>query len=196
MTENATRRLLLASLALLLASAARAEGGTITGKVEVTPAKFLAETVVYLKQAPGTHAPKAQVMDQKNMVFVPHVLIVTVGDTVHFLNHDTVVHNVYSADAEGYNLGSFKPGEERTYTFSQAGGYAQLCSAHPEMLGFIFVSPTPYAAVVDKAGAFTIKDVPPGSYQLAVWNSHLKGPDKPVTVAAGQTVTQNMVVKR
>ena len=52
------------------------------------------------------------------------------------------------------------------------------------------------AAAVDAKGTFTIKDVPPGTYKLEVWNSHLKAPEKTVTVAAGQTVTESFALKR
>ena len=189
------RTLTLAALGT--ASVALAADGTITGKVDATPAKYLEETVVYLKgaKAPGK-APETKSMDQKAMTFVPHILVVSQGDTVNFLNHDNVVHNVYSPDNEGYNLGSFKQDEQRSYKFQKEGAYTQLCSLHPEMLAFIFVAPGPYAAAVDKKGNFTIAHVAPGTYQLAVWNSHLKASDKPVTVAAGQTVTENLSLKR
>jgi hypothetical protein len=123
-------------------------------------------------------------------------MAIVVGDTVKFLNHDTLVHNVYSPDGEGYNLGSFKQDEERTYTFSKAGVYSQLCSIHPEMLGYVFVGQNPYASSVDKKGAFEIKNVPPGTYKLSVWNSHLKAADKSVTVAAGKTLDESFSVKR
>ena len=189
-------RLLASTLALAGASVARAEGGTVSGTVDVQPAKYLEETVVYLKSVPGTYKPREHEMDQKGMKFVPHILLVTQGDTVKFLNHDNVGHNVYSPDNEGYNLGTFKQNEVRTQTFAKAGLYSQLCSIHPEMLGYVFVGQNPYAAVVDKKGKYVIKNVPPGSYQLAVWNSKLKGPEKAVTVAAGKTVEENLTVKR
>jgi plastocyanin len=189
------RTLTLAALGT--ASVALAADGTITGKVDVTPAKYLEETVVYLKGAKAPErAPETKSMDQKAMTFVPHVLVISRGDSVNFLNHDNVAHNVYSPDNEGYNLGSFKQDEQRSYKFQKEGAYTQLCSLHPEMLAFVFVAPGPYAAAVDKKGSFTIAHVPPGTYQLAVWNSHLKAPDKPVTVAAGQTVTENLSLKR
>ena len=189
------RTLTLAALGT--ASVALAADGTITGKVDATPAKYLEETVVYLKgaKAPGK-APETKSMDQKAMTFIPHILVVSQGDTVKFLNHDNVVHNVYSPDNEGYNLGSFKQDEERSHKFQQEGAYTQLCSLHPEMLAYVFVAPGPYAAAVDKKGNFTIAHIPPGTYQLAVWNSHLKTPDKPVTVGSGETVTQNLALKR
>ncbi len=189
-------RLPLALLAALALPAAAAETGTISGKVEATPAKYLAETVVYVVKASGTFTAKTVKMDQKALAFVPHVLVVTKGDTVEFLNHDTVAHNVYSPDGTPYNLGTFKPNEDRKHTFDETGSYSQLCSIHPEMLGFIWVNQNPYAAAVDAKGHYVIKDVPPGSYQLGVWNAHLKAAPKPVTVAAGKTVDVNFDVKR
>ena len=141
----------LAALALGLSAAAPAlaAGGTISGKVEATPPKYLEDTVVYLKDVSGTFPKRTEKMDQKGMKFIPHVLTVTKGDTVDFLNHDNVAHNVYSPDNEGYNLGTFKQNETRSHTFDKPGTYAQLCSIHPEMLGYIFVGQNPYAAAVD-----------------------------------------------
>ena len=185
-----------AAVLTLVAGVAHAAGGTVSGRVEAMPAKFLEETVVYLKNVPGSYAPKTESMDQKGMKFIPHVLAVTAGDTVNFLNHDTVAHNVFSPDHEGYNFGTFKPGETRSYTFKSPGVYTQLCSIHPEMLGFIFVGQNPFAAVVDREGRFTIKNVPPGTYELAVWNSHLKAPDKKVTVTAGKTTEGSFSLHR
>ena len=188
--------LLAAALALALGSAARAEGGTISGTVDVQPAKYLEDTVVYLKAVPGTYKPAEHQVDQKGMSFVPRILLVTQGDTVKFLNHDNVGHNVYSPDNEGFNLGTFKENEVRTHTFSKPGVYTELCSIHPEMLGYVFVGQNPYAATVDKKGKYVIKNVPAGNYQLAVWNSKLKGPEKAVTVTAGKTLEENLTVKR
>jgi plastocyanin len=187
----------VAAWILLVASPALAAGGgTITGKVEATPAKYLADTVVYLKKVPGAHPPRTVDLDQKGMQFIPHILTITVGDTVRFLNHDAVDHNVFTSDGEGYNLGMFKANEIRTYTFKKEGTYAQLCSVHPEMLGYIFVGANPYSAAVDKSGKFTIKNVPPGSYEIAVWNPKLKAADQSVTVAAGKPAEVNFSMQR
>ncbi len=189
----------LAVLALGLsavAGPALAAGGTISGKVEATPPKYLEDTVVYLKDVPGSFPKRTEKMDQKGMKFIPHVLTVTKGDTVDFLNHDNVAHNVYSPDNEGYNLGTFKQNETRSHTFDKTGTYSQLCSIHPEMLGYIFVGQNPYASAVDAKGHYAIKDVPPGTYQLEVWNAKLKAPAQSVTVASGQTVTKDLALKR
>ena len=179
-----------------LAATAAAQTGTITGKVEATPPKYLPDTVVYLKDVPGNYPPKTLKEDQKGMKFEPHILVATKGDTVNFLNHDNVAHNVYSPDNEGFNLGTFKQNETRSYKFDSTGQYTLLCSIHPEMLGYVFVGQNPYAAAVDAKGNYTIKDVPPGTYKLAVWNPQLKAPEKSVTVAAGGKVTENIAIKR
>jgi len=175
---------------------ARSDQGAIRGKVEAEPAKYLDETVVYLKSVQGTHKPRVHVMDQRKMKFIPHMLTISQGDTVRFLNNDGLAHNVYSNDGEAYNLGMFPDGEERPYTFMRAGTYAQLCNIHPEMLAYVFVGQNPYSALVDKNGRYEIRDVPPGQYTLAVWNSHLKAPEKAVSVDLGRTIDANFTLRR
>lgn len=195
--RHAPIAVLLLAGGLLAAGPARAAGSTVSGKVEATPAKYLADTVVYLKSVPGPHPARTHEMDQRGMKFVPHVLAIAQGDTVKFLNHDNVAHNVYSPDGEGYNLGSFKQGQSASYTFKKTGAYTQLCSIHPEMLGYIFVGQNPYAAAVDAKGHYVIKDVPAGTYQLAVWNGDkLKAADRSVTAVAGKALIENFSLKR
>jgi plastocyanin len=187
----------LAMASGLFSPALAGGGGTITGKVDASPAKYLEETVVYVKSAPGGNAAQKAVVDQKGMKFIPHVLAVTLGDTVEFQNHDGVDHNVFSTDNEGFNLGTFKPNETRSYTPKKANSaYSELCSVHPEMLGYLFVGQNPYHAVVGADGSFTIKDVPPGDYQVAVWNPKLKAADQGVKVDAGGSATVNFSIKR
>src|SRR5579871_5482507 len=147
---------------------ALAFAGSITGKVDAAPAKYLEETVVYVSDAKGTFPAKTAQIDQKGMKFLPHVVAITVGDTVDFLNHDGVDHNVFTPDGDKYNLGMVKPNGTGKWTFKAPGSFTQLCSVHPEMLGFIYVSPNPYHAVVDAKGAFKIDGVPAGTYKLAI----------------------------
>ena len=117
--RNAMTKLIAAAAALLVcAHAARAAGdGSISGKVSAIPEKYLKDSVVYLKQVPGTWAPKTHTIDQKGMEFRPHILTVTVGDSVKFLNNDGVDHNVYTPDGEAYNLGLFAKGQSRDHQF-------------------------------------------------------------------------------
>lgn len=188
--------LLVAALAALGAAAPSADAGTIIGRVDATPSKFLPETVVYVKSVKVPTTPKRVAVDQKNLKFFPHVLAINVGDTVEFLNHDAVEHNVFTPDNEGFNLGMIKPKSAGSYTFEQAGVYTQLCSVHAEMLAYVFVGENPFHAVVDANGTYRIDQLPPGTYTLAVWNSHLKASERAVTVVEGKPAEVSFSVRR
>ena len=178
-------------------AARAAEGGTLTGKVTTPGDQYLGETVVYLVKVPGTYAPKTHVMTQKALHFHPHVLAITFGDTVKWENRDHVGHNVFSPDHEGYNLGVWGFGQSRSYTFDQhTGAYAQKCSVHPTMLAYVFVNQNPYQAVVSEDGSYTLAGVPPGTWQVAVWNSHFQAGPQPVTVKAGGAATADFSLAR
>lgn len=197
MLSRLAHHLIAGAIALVAtAGAARAEGGgTITGTVTARPAKDLRDTVVYLKSVPGTYPHRTVDMDQRSLEFAPHIVTVTVGDTVRFLNHDPLDHNVNSPDCH-YDLGTRGQGGERSHTFDKQGACTQLCKLHPEMLAYVFVGQNPYAAAVDKDGHYTIADVPPGTYELDVWNAHLKGESQKVTVTANNAAHADLAVHR
>ncbi|OHB77914.1 MAG: hypothetical protein A2Z34_03530 [Planctomycetes bacterium RBG_16_59_8] len=152
------------------------ETGNISGVVQYALVKKY-PAVVFIEEMPGrTFAPpeKHSIMDQLGKVFVPRALPVVVGTTVDFLNSDELEHNVFSPDNEKYDLGNWGKGEKRVYTFNRPGAYTQLCSLHPEMIAYVVACKTPYFAVADAEGKFTIKDVPVGSWKLKVWHERLK----------------------
>jgi plastocyanin len=182
-------------LAAPLLGSAETGPGAVAGKVDVSPPRFQDETVVYLADVPGTWKPRTHAMDQRGMKFIPLVLAVTAGDTVRFLNNDGEPHNVFSPDQEAFNLGTFQSGDQRSQTFEAPGVYRIRCSIHPEMLAWVFVAPNPFAAPVDRRGRFALKDVPPGTYKLTVWNAHVEGLEKPVTVAAGKTAEETLSLR-
>jgi plastocyanin len=151
-------------------------GGNVKGTVKNRwVEKF--PIVVYIDEIAGKKfAPpsKPAHIDQRGKVFIPRVLPVLVGTKVDFLNNNPFEHNVYSPDHEKYNLGNWKKGEVRSYTYKNPGVYTQLCKMHPEMIAYVVVVKTPYFAVTDKAGNFTLKGVPPGTYKLKVWGERLR----------------------
>jgi hypothetical protein len=132
-------------------------------------------------------------MNQKGLLFAPHIMVVQQGATVDFLNSDTVQHNVYwtaiGADKKaGHNMGTWPKGDKRSFTFDKPGVVSLLCNVHPDMSGYIIVSPTPYFAETDDSGNYEIKAVPDGNYTVAVWHEGAKSQSKPVTVAGASTV--------
>lgn len=175
---------------LLIALAAPLAAGEIHGKVACKGVKDSADAVVYVAAvtgktfpAPAEHAK----IDQRNLVFHPHVLAVQAGTTVDFLNSDVVLHNVFSPDAcaDKFNLGTWPKGQSRSYAFKKECIASLLCKVHPEMEAFVVVAPTPYFATTKADGSYTIANVPDGSYTLKVWHPKLKGTEKAVRVAGG-----------
>jgi plastocyanin len=163
--------------------------GDIEGKVTGMKGK----SVVYVEAIAGKTFPAPTnhpVMDQKGLVFAPHIMVVQQGAAVDFLNSDTVQHNVFwtaigSDKKAGHNLGTWPKGEKRSYTFDKPGVAPLLCNVHPEMGAYVIVSPTPYFAETDDSGSYKIKDVPDGSYTVTAWHEGAKNQSKPVTVAGG-----------
>jgi plastocyanin len=178
-------RSFLVTFLLVLAIATAALAGSIEGKV--SPGK----SVVYVDAIAGKTFPapsQKPVMDQKGLVFNPHILVVQQGTTVEFLNSDNVQHNVFWPSVsgnkkEGHNMGTWPKGEKRSFTFNTPGVVPLLCNVHPEMSGYIVVSPTPYFAETDASGNYKIENVPDGKYNLVTWHEGMKTQTKPVDVS-------------
>ena len=176
-------------LAVMMALTLMASAGSISGKVS----GVTGESVVYVDTIAGKTFPapaEHPVIDQKGLLFQPHINVVLVGTTVEFLNSDKVAHNVFwpslmqgTKKLPGKNLGTWPTGEKRPFKFDQVGVAALLCNVHPEMAGYVVVVPTPYHAVTDKSGNYKIENVPDGQYNVVAWHEGAKTSTKAVTVA-------------
>ncbi len=192
------KRNFAAVVLMMTVLSAMAYAGSISGKVS----GVAGESAVYVEAAAGKTypAPTAHpTIDQKGLMFQPHIVAVQVGTTVDFLNSDTVAHNVFWTGVGGnkkltHNLGTWPKGEKRSFKFDNPGAVPLLCNVHPEMSGYVVVSPTPYFAVTDKSGDFKIEGVPDGSYTVTAWHEGAKNQSKPVTVA-GDTKAEFTLTK-
>jgi len=171
--------------------------GTVSGTVTASSLRTPANVVVSLHAPDAVAAPESAPveMDQKDMKFEPHVLAITKGSTVRFLNSDPVAHNVFSPEGS-YDLGTWQHGESKEHTFAKAGVYTQLCRLHPEMEGYVVVLDTPYFAVTGSDGHFAIDDVPAGAYTLETWSEKLKAVRKTITVESGKPVTVDLTLAK
>lgn len=182
---------LLCSAILLATLSSPLCAGSLAGTVKCVGARNNADAVVYVDKIAGKTFPPPAAharIDQKDLVFIPRVLPVLAGTTVDFLNSDPLLHNVFTPDkcAEKFNLGTWPAGQTRSYTFKQPCAATLLCNVHPEMEAFVVAVPTPYFAVTDKSGSFTIRDLPDGTYTVKVWHPKLREASRQVTVA-GET---------
>ncbi len=177
--------------------------GEIKGKVTAQGIKSPEGIVVYVDTIPGKTFPPPKdhgVMDQKKLTFIPHIMVVLKGSTVDFLNSDSVGHNVYWPSVGGnkklaHNLGTWPQGVKKSFTFDELGAVPLLCNVHPEMSAYIIVVPTPYYAVTNAQGEYTIKDVPNGKYTLKAWSEQGKPAEQAVDASSG-SATANLTVHR
>ena len=178
---------LTALLACALIQAAALPASTLSGKV--TGAKGV--SVVYIEAIPGKTFPapaEKVVVDQKGLLFQPHVVAVPVGSTVEFLNSDKVAHNIFWPSVAGnkkmsHNLGTWPSGQKREFKFDTPGIVPLLCNVHPEMSAYVLVAPTPYFALTDADGNYKITNLPEGQYTASAWHEGMKVQSKPVKVA-------------
>jgi len=192
---NPLRSALLIAAALAVPAAAGDLHGTVTCK----GVRNSADAVVYVAALPGRTfaAPKEHAkIDQKDLVFVPHVLPVLIGTTVDFKNSDAVLHNVFSPDAccDKFNLGTWPQGQSKSQTFNKECTATLLCKVHPEMEAFVLAVPTPYYAVTKADGSFHIAGVPDGDVTVKVWHPKCKPTQKAMKVA-GLTVADFAIAK-
>jgi plastocyanin len=173
--------------------------GTITGKVKVFRARRSADVVVYLADVLGTFKPptKHLMIDQKNLVFIPHVLPVVVGSTVDFANNDNVKHNVYSqSKTKKFNLGTYGKDTVKQVTFDKEGEVVLACNVHAEMSASIVILPNSYFAKTGNDGRFTIANIPHGQYTLKTWHERKRPYEQKVTVKPGNTTEINITLRR
>ncbi len=175
--------------------------GTITGKVKCRRVRHSGDTIVYIEEISGNKYPAPEehgIVDQMNLIFVPHVIAVQKGTTVDFPNSDLVRHNVFSPPdcCNQFNLGTYDVGASKPVTFDKTCEVPLLCNVHAEMSGFVVVMDNPYFVVTSRDGSFTIDNVPPGTYKLKTWHEKLRSEEQEVTVEGGKTIEVNFMLKK
>jgi len=126
---------------------------------------------------------------QQDLQFQPYVLIAPVGGTVSFPNLDRVRHHVYSfSRGNRFEIELYGRDTTRTHAFAAAGVAALGCNIHDQMLAYVKVVDTPWAAKTGPTGEVTLRAIPAGGATLAVWHPRLnvRGNEtaRPIAVAA------------
>lgn len=217
--RNLVIRLVMIAAVLGMAGSGQAQEagtGTVSGvirvekaRVKTSGAKSFRDVIAFLKPlAPGEYPPPAEhaVMDQRGLVFIPHVMAVQKGTTVDFLNSDHDRHNVYflyDETGDTLDIGTWGPGQAVSHTFEQTGLVITLCQLHLEMAAYILVLDAPFFSVSEidaetMSAAYEIAGVPAGNYVLEAWHKKLKmqGGAVEVAVAAGETTTADIIITR
>jgi plastocyanin len=144
----------------------------------------LAAAVVYLDGGTADDAARPVTVDIaiNDKEFVPRVVVVPLGSTVRFPNHDPFDHNVFSASGpDPFDLGQYGRGDAKTWTFTSPGLVRVFCNIHPRMVAFVQVMAGRHFTQPAADGSFEITPVPPGTWVLHAW--HERSPEVTQTVS-------------
>jgi len=139
----------------------------------------LANVFIYLKKGPkvdGDTAPSTSlIFDQKNCVFLPHAMVVRVGQTVKVLNSDAVAHNTHTNGKKTTSFNSIvnpndTVGATLVYKQAEAEPISVVCDIHAWMRAYHLPIDHPFVAVSAADGTFEIKDLPAGKHEFKVWH--------------------------
>ena len=134
-------------------------------------------------------------LDQKGCVFIPHAVFARTGQTLVLLNDDPVAHNAHVNAIRGDSINPLIAANDRKGVkhLLEEGDILPVpvtCDIHPWMRANLLVLEHPYGAVSGAEGKFEITGIPPGEYDLKIWQEsagYLRGLNvKEVTIEAGK----------
>lgn len=122
--------------------------------------RFLQDAIVYIEshniaaaQSVESSTHPVAIMDQINRQFSPYILAIHQGQRVRFPNSDSIKHHVYSfSPAKVFELQLYESNNTQLMQFNNSGVVELGCNIHDWMIGYIFVSPSPWFAQTDPDG--------------------------------------------
>jgi plastocyanin len=183
------RKLVARTLLCLLVSAPSI-AGTVSGKVVLIqdgkPRADASNAVVWIEGLPRTAAEPKPQMKSASKRFEPHIIAVPVNTTVEFPNADPIYHNVFSVSGGNrFDLGLYRSGASKSKKFEEPGLVRVYCNIHPQMIGFVMVVDSAFAAVTGTDGSFRFDNVPPGSHTVKAWQEEGAEISQPIVVKSG-----------
>ena len=126
--------------------------------------------------------------------FEPRVTAVVAGSTVNVFSRDRASHRMRFyreghgtpvADMRTVDAGQVIPSERIA---AEPGIVEARCELHPWVRAYVAVFDHPYFAVTDDKGAFSIDQLPAGTYTVKVWHEGMPQPaEQRVVLGAGGT---------
>jgi plastocyanin len=181
----------------MLIGARTAAAAALHASVKDQHGKPVADTVVSAMPLDPKNAvrakPPAVLIDQVDKQFVAYVTPVYVGSSVKFPNSDNVRHQVYSfSPAKRFVLPLYAGTDASPVLFDKPGVVVLGCNIHDWMIGYIYVSETPFFAKAGSTGTASLEDMPSGDYLVKIWHPRMDGTEEAttrhVTLSAGTPV--------
>ena len=171
-----------AALTLTLAASVACAQNEIAATVVDQHGKPVADAVVVAVPTDGAMrlpTRRDAVVDQVDKEFTPKVNAILVGTSVVFPNHDNVRHQVYSfSRAKRFELPLYAGVPAQPVLFDVPGVVVLGCNIHDWMVGYVYVSESPYFAKTGADGKAVIGDLAPRAYKVRVWHPQLDGTEE------------------
>jgi hypothetical protein len=95
---------------------------------------------------------------------------------------------VFSVSGDNhFDLGLYRSGRSKEKTFAVPGLVRVYCNIHPQMVGYVRVVDSSFAAVTGPGGAFSFDGVPAGPRVVRAWCEQGGEASQPVVVHPGRT---------
>jgi plastocyanin len=181
----------------MLIGARSTAAAALQASVKDQQGKPVADSVVSATPLDPKSAPRAKppavVIDQVDKQFVAYVTPIYVGSMVKFPNSDKIRHQVYSfSPAKRFDLPLYAGTDAPPVLFDKPGVVVLGCNIHDWMIGYIYVSETPYFAKTGSAGTTSLEDMPSGDYLVKIWHPRMERTEevtsRRVTLSAGTPV--------
>ncbi|HZQ62408.1 MAG TPA: methylamine utilization protein [Casimicrobiaceae bacterium] len=169
-----------AALLALPCSPARAQSSEIVVSVTDQSGLPVTDAVVVAMPTDGKVTlpakPREEIVDQIDKEFSPRVKPVVVGTPIRFPNHDNVRHHVYSfSGAKRFELPLYAGVPAQPVVFDKAGVVVLGCNIHDWMVGYIYVSDSPYFAKTGHDGKAVISGLPAQAFVVRTWHPLMDG---------------------
>jgi hypothetical protein len=126
---------------------------------------------------------KGFVIRQQDCQFIPKMLVIPNGEEIKVLNDDPVGHNVNTG---AWNVMQPPGGEPIVRPIEGRAPIKMTCNIHVWMESWIYPVQTPFYAVTNETGAYSITGIPPGRYRVMIWHPHLGRDMERVELDAGK----------
>ena len=140
---------------------------------------YLKNVMIYLKDVKyeGKIPETKAVLDQKGCMYSPHVQGIQAGQDLVIKNSDATLHNIHGLPIVNseFNFAMPRVVKEKSIKFNKPEEHIYIkCDVHPWMKSYISVFNHPYFSVTDDTGYYKIDNIPPGTYEVIVWQEKFK----------------------
>jgi plastocyanin len=137
------------------------------------------------------------VLDQVGCRYTPKVFGVRVGQVLEMVNSDATMHNVHALPMvnQEFNRATPKKNDRITQVFTAPEQMVRFkCDLHAWMNAYGGVMPHPFFQVTGPDGAYSLKGVPPGRYELTVWHEKFGSSTQTIEIGNSQAASLNFTL--